>query len=277
MTTFFPYIKDVIPDILMNLTIYEVFQFIFTCKEFKKEFLNQRYDNLLWFKLLVRDYPLIENLTNTQGYLYLNLLSYPQLAYRLDNGKICYNCYMYNKYCTHTLYEKDVFEFFLLQKHEIRHLHRVKLYPDDTVYLVQEVFSLLAKKYRGITNFFLQRQKMKLFYRWKKNYNRKFCVKNSIENNRLLLNTTLIKYKVKLNRQSDLCSKFISGKIKMSVEQVAVILKITSFLHSLGHKVYFDNHQRLKDKLEMLMFENRYNKSYTWMNAYNEVTKKFIF
>jgi hypothetical protein len=62
----------------------------------------------------------------------------------------------------------------------------------------------------------------------------------------------------------------------MSVEQVAIIMKITSFLHSFGKKVYLENHQRCKNKLEMLMFENKNNKSYTWMHAYNEITTNYF-
>lgn len=259
----------------MNLTIMEVFQFIFTCKTFKKEYLLQVYDEVLWNKLLKRDYPHIDNLKLTPHYFYLNLLSYPQTAFLMDNGKICYNCYSYNSFsCSHTLNEKDVFNFFLCQKHEIRHLNRVRLYPNEKVYLVKEIFDFICKKYTGVTNFFLQRRKMKLFYQWRKNYNRKFCKKkNSMENNRFILNQTLLKYNIKLKRRSDLCTKFINGKIKMNVEQVAAILKLTHFLHSFGHKFYKNNHQKYKDRLEMLMFENKNNKFYTWMNAYNEIIK----
>ena len=74
-----------------------------------------------------------------------------------------------------------------------------------------------------------------------------------------------------MRNDSKVCKNFINGKIKMNIDQLVVILKVTNLLYSFGSECYKKNHVEYKNKMEMLMFENKNNKSFTWMDAYNKI------
>lgn len=273
MSSFFYIIEDIIPEILSFLTTYEIYQFLYSSKQFKNEYTNVLYQDSFWLSILYRDFPLFDHLHDS-SYTKIQSLSNSQIAFMLENGKICYNCYFYQgQYCSHTLYLKDLYSFFLLKKGEIENLSSIYCgIGMCRLYSTCQIFSLLSEKYKGITNFFIQRPKIKQFVKWKRNYNKKFTYERMTKKEKkTFLEVTLWKYGIKMRNDSKVCKNFINGKIKMNIDQLVVILKVTNLLYSFGSECYKKNHVEYKNKMEMLMFENKNNKSFTWMDAYNKI------
>jgi len=267
----FLYIEDVIPIILSFMTTYEIYQFLYTSKEFMEKYTNKLYNESLWLKILNRDFPMFEQLNISFPNIDLNC--HHRIAYMLEHGKICYNCYYYQQFnwCSHSLYLQDIYNFFMLTKREIKHLPNT-LDGMYKIYSITQIFSLLSIKHQGITNFFIYKQQINQFIKWKNNYNKKFSYKRMTKKEKkTFLENTLKKYEIKPRPKSKLCKNFIIGKIKMNIEQLVVIIKVTNFLYSFGKEYYKQHHLEYKNKMEMLMFKNKQNKSFSWMNAYEEI------
>ncbi len=271
-----------INEISSYLTIYELYSFYQTCKEFK----NILHLSQLWYYMYLRDFKIPVEIDSFK------------FAIALDSGIICNICLSNECNYRRCVYSKNIskticLEYYRLTEKELNEISSNVKYNNFyrkyiTMFNHREIKDFVVKKYFGFTNFLIYRNKLdnikrerkkkreenrikkeKEFLKWKEDYKNSFDYSKMSNNEREnLLNLEFQKNSMIRRRDSRLCKEFIRGNVNdKSIEHIIAILKLTFILFTYNHIIYTIYNEECNLHLEKVMFNNRKKNNYTWLNA----------
>ena len=246
-----------INEISTYLTIYELYSFYQTSKE-TKNIINK---SKIWKYMCNRDFKIDREFNIDDISL--------KFAIGLDSAEICNSCLTYNCNYRRCIYSKNISktvckQYYKLCDDELSQIsHNIKynnFYQKEiTMFNQKNVKYFIVKKYHGLTNFVMYRNKLdniiqenkkkreesKLkkeeeFQEWKKEYVKTFNYCNMTnEERRILLDRKLNDINLIRRHDSILSKKFIKGRVKdKSIDHIVSILKLTQILFSYNHIIY---------------------------------------
>jgi len=257
---------EIILSILSYLTLYQTYNVRLCCKQLFSLLLcnASSRDCNLWKEIIRRDFCIPDSLFYSHNFLPYILI--------LDTFDQRFNG---NEYVSKRFLKQ---KFFLREK-EIQQLSFCKIGSNRFAYLIKDVIKLVCKIHIGITNFHIYYDKMMLdtkkkreelkkqFYIWRIKEDKKSLVFSSL--------TSDERYEIIQETLNKMGKSFINGTCIKSLEEIKSLISMSYYLHSYNRKMFIFCHEKFKYSMETIMFKNRENKNFDWMDAFFTVKKKY--
>lgn len=271
-------------SIIEYLTLYQTYNLRICCKQL---FILLEKNASIWKKIITRDF----NFPLDQLSIYKN--NYIPFIFILDTQ---HQMFSGDEYVS----KRFLKEKFFLSDNDIHQLSFIKIQKrrnnesNRYAYHLKDVIKLVCEKHQGITNFHLYSKKMtriknelilmrkrrqqelkKQFYIWRINEDKKslLFLSLSCEKRKEILHKTLYNLGMIIKNDSFLCKSFINGNCTKSLDEIQALTRMAHYLHS--YKMFNLKHETFKFSMEKIMFKNRANKNFEWMDAFLAVKKKY--
>jgi hypothetical protein len=285
-------------EISTYLTITEIYNLHLTCKEYREILRNIK----LWNDIINKTYNIsFMNPVDITNIIMLSISLDKCIICEFCLSKTCNNSCIYTKKISKT----DSINYYLLTKDDLATIAPEVKYnnffkKNITLFNHQEVRQLVCEKYCGYSNFKIFREKIdnikhekrnirlknlemkeKEFQEWRLDYIGSFDYSNLTNNERLdLVNKKLNEYGIVYNPETDpeseIFMNFVNGYlVNMSVEHIAVLLKLQDILYSYHEVIYLEFYHDISISLDRMMCKKRGKPNYTWHDALIDIYKKY--